>query len=206
MNPCNASDQMSFMRVCLEALFVHSYCLLGLILSDSYLGYLEMQDQHILGLQSRLKLSLSILDHAHLKLAFPNSLLPPPVIVVYDSCRLGCDIQSPSEIRLHIDQIVNYSFRDVLLLCDIFGVKFVGHDKLASLLHEGSCSQTKNPPSRRHRPGRPGSLTLESSCQVGTTTPCYWAVRTRALKASDWSTSVRHGSHHLTYSSWLALG
>ena len=92
MNPCNASDEMSFMRVCLEPLFIHSYCLLGLILSDSYLGYLEMQDQHILGLQCRLKLSLSILDHAHLKLAFAYPLLPPPVIVVYNSCRLGCDI------------------------------------------------------------------------------------------------------------------
>ena len=92
MNPCNASDEMSFMRMCLETLFVHSYCLLRLILSNSYLGYLEMQDQHILGLQCGLKLSLSILDHAHLKLAFANPLLPPPVIVVYDSCRLGRDI------------------------------------------------------------------------------------------------------------------
>ena len=92
MNPCNASDEVSFMRMCLEPLFVHGYCLLRLILSDCYLGYLEMQDQHILSLQCRLKLSLSVLDHAHLKLALSDPLLPPPVIVVYYGCRLRCNI------------------------------------------------------------------------------------------------------------------
>ena len=92
MNPCNACDQVSFMWVCLEPLFVHSNCFLRLILPDGYLGYLEMQDEHVLGLQCGLKLSLCILDHAHLELAFANPLLPPPVIVVDDSCRFGGNI------------------------------------------------------------------------------------------------------------------
>jgi len=92
MNPCNASDQVSFMRVRLESLFVHSNRLLRLILPDGYLGYLEMQDEHVLSLQCRLKLPLSILDHTHFELAFANPLLPPPIIVVYDSSRFGCNI------------------------------------------------------------------------------------------------------------------